>query len=142
MGEKNNEKKNPCREPMYLREKEYFALLRGELERRKGENVDITFRQVRKNNGVCRNACTVRYDEAQIAPTIYLDPYYDHYLHGEAVAESAESILRYCKHKTPEVRFPEDFFQKYDHVPARLGIKLIGTTRNRDFLEDVPHIDM
>ena len=40
-------------------EKEYYDLLRAELERRKGKNVDITFREVRKNNGIFKNACTV-----------------------------------------------------------------------------------
>ena len=75
--------------------KEYFEMLRKELDRLKGEDVDITYRDVRKNNGVYRKACTVRFHDAQVAPTVYLDPYYDHYLHGEAVSESAENILKY-----------------------------------------------
>ena len=77
--------------------KEYFEMLRKELDRLKGEDVDITYRDVRKNNGVYRKACTVRFHDAQVAPTVYLDPYYDHYLHGEAVSESAENILKYCR---------------------------------------------
>lgn len=124
-----------------IREKEYYAMLREELERRKDENVDITFREVRKNNGVHKNACTVRYNESQIAPTVYLEPYYDHFLHGEAVAESAENILQYCRRKTPETTFPADFFKEYGTVRGRLGIKLIGTARNTAFLRDVPHVD-
>ena len=123
-----------------LREKEYYAMLQQELERRKDENVDITFREVRKNNGIYRNACTVRYNDAQVAPTIYLEPYYDHYLRGEAVAESAENILQYCRRKTPEIAFPENFFRDYETVRGRLGFKLIGTARNRALLRDIPHV--
>ena len=80
--------------------KDYFEMLRKELERLKGEDVDITYRDVRKNNGVYRKACTVRFHDAQVAPTIYLDPYYDHYLHGEAVSESAEKELERTENKS------------------------------------------
>lgn len=142
MGRKKTNIKDENAMNFHVKEKEYYDILRGELERRKGEGVDITFRQVRKNNGVSMNACTVRYGDAQIAPTVYLDPYYDHYLKGEAVAESAESILRYCRSKTPSVTIPENFFENYDNVPARLGIKLVCTGRNRTFLNDIPHIEV
>lgn len=121
--------------------KEYFEMLRAELERRKGDDVDITYREIRKNNGVYKNACTVRFHDAQVAPTVYLDAYYDHYLHGEAVSESAENILSYCKKKTPDVSFPPDFFRDYETVRGRLGIKLIGTQRNLELLREIPHID-
>ncbi len=121
--------------------REYFELLREELERRKGDDVDITYREVMKNNGIYKNACTVRYHDAQVAPTVYLDPYYDHYLHGEAVSESAENILNYCKTKTPDISFPPNFFRDFDTVSGRLGIKLIGTERNHELLREVPHIE-
>lgn len=135
----NGEQKNAANPE--IREKEYYDLLSRELEKRAGENVDISIRDVRKNNGVCKKACTVRYNDAQIAPTVYLDQYYDHYLHGEAVADSAENILRYCKCQTPEVTFPENFFKDYSTVRDRLGIKLIGKKQNMAYLQDVPHID-
>ena len=125
-----------------IREKEYYELLSRELEKRAGENVDISIRDVQKNNGVYRKACTVRFNDAQIAPTVYLEPYYDHYLHGEAVAESADNILRYCRCQTPETTLPENFFKEYRTVRGRLGIKLIGKKRNEAFLKDVPHIDL
>jgi hypothetical protein len=96
---------------------------------------------VRKNNGVYRKACTVRFHDAQVAPTVYLDPYYDHYLHGEAVSESAENILKYCRKKTPDISFPENFFRDYDTVSGRLGVKLVGTQRNTEMLQDIPHIE-
>ena len=124
-----------------VREKEYYELLCGELEKHAGENVDISFREVRKNNGIYKKACTVRFNDAQVAPTVYLEPYYDHYLHGEAVSDSAENILRYCKCQTPQVTFPENFFKEYGTVRERLGIKLIGKKRNETYLQEVPHID-
>lgn len=128
-------------EGVCMRESEYYATLRRELEKHVDENVDITFREVRKNNGVCKNACTIRINDAQIAPTIYLDPYYDYYLHGEAVTESAENIINYGRQKTPDTTFPDNFFYSYDSVRNRLGIKLIGTKANKGFLKGVPHVD-
>ena len=125
-----------------LREQEYCEALREELKRRGGTAADISFLVVRKNNGVRKNACTIRFNDAQVAPTVYLDPYYDHYLHGEAVGESAENILRFCRSRTPDVTFPENFFRDYDTVRGRLGIKLIGSGRNRMFLRDVPHVEI
>ena len=75
MTKKQDQRKQSQNSTCLLREKEYYEMLRCELESRKGENVDITFREVRKNNGVRKKACTVRYDDAQVAPTIYLDTY-------------------------------------------------------------------
>ena len=124
------------------REKEYYEMLRKELEIRCGEDVDVTIRDVRKNNGVCKKACTVRFRDAQVAPTVYLEPYYESYLQGEAVAESAENILRYCRQKTPEVNLPDNFFRDYDTVSGRLGVKLIGTEKNSAYLQDVPHVEI
>lgn len=135
----NREQKN-AGDPR-IREKEYYELLSRELEKRAGDNVDISIRDVRKNNGIYRKACTVRYDDAQIAPTVYLDQYYDHYLHGEAVADSADNILRYCRCQTPEVTFPDNFFKDFTTVRDRLGIKLIGKKHNKDYLQEVPYID-
>lgn len=125
-----------------IREKEYYELLRRELEKQAGENADITIRDVRKNNGVYRKACTVRFNDAQVAPTVYLEPYYDQFLQGEAVAESADSILRYCRCRTPGVTFPDNFFRDYGTIKRRLGIKLIGKKQNETYLQDVPHIDL
>ena len=125
-----------------IREKEYYELLRRELEKQAGENADITIRDVRKNNGVYRKACTVRFNDAQVAPTVYLEPYYDQFLQGEAVAESADSILRYCRCRTPGVTFPDNFFRDYGTIKSRLGIKLIGKKQNETYLQDVPHIDL
>ncbi|MBQ2641876.1 MAG: hypothetical protein IJG15_07765 [Lachnospiraceae bacterium] len=124
-----------------VRETEYYKLLQHELEALGGGNVDISIRDVRKNNGIYRKACTVRFAGAPIAPTIYLEPFYDHYLKGEAVSESAQNILDYCREKTPSVTLPENFFREFDTIGDRLGIKLIGTTRNQALLQDVPHVD-
>ena len=138
---KQNREGNSCKqkaEGLCVRKSEYYAMLRSELEKHSDENVDITFREVRKNNGVCKNACTIRFNDAQVAPTIYLEPYYDHYLHGEAVSESAENIINYCRKKTPDTTFPDNFFYSYDSVRNRLGIKLIGTEANRGFLKGSP----
>ena len=73
---------------------------------------------------------------------MYLEPYYESYLQGEAVAESAENILRYCRQKTPEVNLPDNFFRDYDTVSGRLGVKLIGTEKNSAYLQDVPHVEI
>ena len=57
-----------------IREKEYYEMLQKELEKRAGEDTEISFRNVRKNNGVYKKACTIRFHDAQIAPTVYLEP--------------------------------------------------------------------
>ena len=124
-----------------IREKEYYEMLQKELEKRAGEDTEISFRNVRKNNGVYKKACTIRFHDAQIAPTVYLEPYYNHYLDGQAVAESADNILNYCRCSTPDITVPDNFFKEYSTVKDRLGIKLIGKERNEAYLREVPHID-
>ena len=51
---KQNREGNSCKqkaEGFCMRKSEYYAMLRSELEKHSDENVDITFREVRKNNG-------------------------------------------------------------------------------------------
>lgn len=119
---------------------EYMDELRNEILARKGSGTEVTFHDVRKNNGVMLHACTVRENGAGIAPAVYLEPYYEDYLRGVTAADSADDILRAGRMILPGNGFDADVWQDYDKIKSRLGLKLISFQNNRDLLAEVPYM--
>lgn len=93
-----------------------------------------------KNNGVQMRGMTILEKGEKFAPTVYLDDFYQVYLKGVPV----ESVLNhlqtvYAARKQSE-GIEIQYFYQYDTVRNTLRIKIINYEKNRQFLEDVPHM--
>lgn len=101
----------------------------------------IEVREVMKNNGIMWDGLMIHSDQSKIAPTIYLNHYYDEYVRGRTLADIVREIRRLCSdHKIGDDSVV-DFFMEYEQVRPQLGYRLINKARNREFLRDVPHLD-
>lgn len=113
-------------------EKEMRAYMNGKVE--------IHTSTVQKNNGVKMEGLVIRENGERIAPTIYLNCFYERFLQGmemEDVVKEIYTIYQSCKNHPLE---DADFFTDYEQVKNRVVYKLIHRERNRELLEDVPHI--
>ena len=100
----------------------------------------VSFKSVRKNNGIQKEACFVRSGETKIAPAFYLDDFYDeYYKNGRTVRQIAESILYEARMSMPGRKISFDFWKDYNEVKKRLIIKLVGYSGNRELLAEVPY---
>lgn len=104
-----------------------------------GTGFDVTVNKVTKNNNLVLDGLVIKATDTNIAPTIYLNGYYERYEDGamnlDAVVDSI--IDTYSRHNS--VTFDVSTFADFDAVKNRICYKLVNTASNKKFLEDVPH---
>lgn len=116
--------------------------VREEVEKRTGDCYKVRLDDVRKNNGVVLKGLTVTQDDSNISPTIYLNSYYEEYIRGRAtlinvVNDVIDTYHRNKVNQSVDMRY----FLNYESVKRRIIYKLVNTEKNRELLEDVPHIE-
>lgn len=120
----------------------FTTLVREEVERRTGDCYKVRLNDVRKNNGVVLRGLTVTQDDSNISPTIYLNHYYEEYINGRATLVNVVNDVMDTYHKN-KVNQSVDmkYFLNYESVKHRIVYKLINTEKNKELLEDIPHMD-
>lgn len=104
-----------------------------------GSEYQVSCHPVRKNNGVHLDGLMVMSAEANISPTVYLNNYYDQYIHARPLAEIVWEIFQLFK-KAPQLgKIEIDRFSDFSSVRDNIAIKLINYDANRELLKDVPH---
>ena len=95
-----------------------------------------------KNNGKERRGITIVEKGINIAPTIYLEEFYEQYRKGKDIPSIVERIAAFYR----EVRFDEPwdaaFMQEYDQIKNRIVFKVINAEKNAKLLEHTPHKKM
>lgn len=94
---------------------------------------------VHKNNGITLWAVSVMDEDNNIAPSIYLERYYQLYLKGRTVEELTHLIL--AENFRKQIRRPIDteIFQDPDAVCDRVLFRVINYDMNEEFLKEVPY---
>lgn len=120
----------------------FTTLVRDEVEKRTGENYRVRLNDVRKNNGVMLRGLTVMQDDSNISPTIYLNNYYEAYEDGRislgyVVNDVMDTYNRNKVNRSVDMRC----FLDYESVKGSIVYKLVNTQKNRELLEDVPHLE-
>lgn len=111
-----------------------------EVEHRVGKEVNVTVRQVPKNNGVILDGITLMKKGGYMAPTFYLQDFYTELRNGTKMQEIVLQLIEYSLMHPIQNLVPNDFFIKYDSVKEQICFKVIHYERNKKFLEEVPHI--
>lgn len=111
-----------------------------ELKKRLKEEITIKEHKVKKNNGVVYQGLIIQKADSNIAPTIYLDSFYEQYKRGETIESIVERIEQH--YYNGEIAEPVDmeFFREFEKVKDRIAYKLVNAERNRELLEQIPHI--
>lgn len=119
----------------------FTELVQKEVAKKVGENYHVKLNDVMKNNGVVLRGITLLQDGGNISPTIYLNPYYDAYENGEiTIAAIVTDVLETYMQNKSSCNIDMKFFLNYEAVKSRIIFKLINTEKNRELLEDIPHI--
>ena len=109
-----------------------------------GSGVIVDLQEVNKVN-LSLEGLTIRKQGENIAPTIYLNQYFNQFNDGRAMDDIVRDIIRVYENNQPEnimnVFKTEDFYD-FDKMKEKIVLKVINTERNLDLLEQVPHLDM
>ena len=111
------------------------------LSERFDNETTITIQTIKKNNGISYDGLIIREGNINIAPTIYLNTFYNEYCAGKSLDDIVCSIFElYHMHKC-EANFDASFFLDYNHIKDKIVLKLINTEMNNELLKDVPSLD-
>ena len=109
-----------------------------------GDEMVVELQEVTKVN-LSLDGLTIRKRNESIAPTIYLNQYFNQFNDGRAMDDIVQDIIRVYENNQPEnikdVFKTEDFYD-FDKMKEKIVLKVINTERNLDLLEQVPHLEM
>ncbi len=105
-------------------------------------NANVELRTVTKNNDMRLTGLTIRSIESNIAPTIYLEQFYDRYSEGEAMSEILQKIAdTRLRHEVNDT-FCTEQITDFENVKDRIVPKLVNKAWNEELLKDRVHTDM
>lgn len=104
------------------------------------ENEKVFIQSVPKNNGIKLDGLVIIQDEMNIAPTIYLNYYYQKYQEGMDFSEICREILENYKTNKPSIPIDIHFFTDFEKIKSRIVYRLINFRQNLELLDDVPYV--
>ena len=72
----------------------FLETVTNKLQEALGDSYQFTLRPLPKNNGVTLDGLTIQSPGCSVAPTIYLNPYYEQYRHGTDISASRLTTSR------------------------------------------------
>lgn len=105
-----------------------------------GEEYMISMKSVRKNNNITMDGMLIRHCDSSIAPTVYLNPYYEQYAEGRTIAHIAEEVAAvYRNNKNP---WKEEPNFEFSNIRDRILFRVINRTLNEEELMHMPHVEI
>lgn len=105
-----------------------------------GKGVRVTVQKVTKNNGMVLTGLTIMDKTSNLAPTIYLDGYFNEYNNGESMSGICQRILKVYEENKVTDNFDVSMVTDFSRARNRICCKLINAERNAELLTDAPHV--
>ena len=104
-----------------------------------GEGGNITINHVIKNNGCEMDGLVIMEKGKDIAPTIYLDSFYELYTNGENIKNIIRQIEVIYEQNKNNVTFDVSILKHFDTIKDKIVYKVVNYRSNEKLLEQVPH---
>ena len=105
-----------------------------------GEDYTISMKSVRKNNNITMEGLLIRYLDSSVAPTIYLNPYYEQYSEGRTISHIAEEVAEiYRNNRDPWKEAPSFEFSE---IRDKILFRVINRGLNEEELMHMPHVEI
>ncbi len=118
----------------------FLETITEQLQTALGEEFEFTLRPLPKNNGVTLNGLTIQNPASPLAPTIYLDPYYQHHLQGLGTEAIVREILELYRSTPLPSRSTIQDLGNYPALEKKIMFRIIHSVSNQVLLSDIPHI--
>ncbi|MDD3369939.1 MAG: DUF5688 family protein [Lachnospiraceae bacterium] len=105
-----------------------------------GEEINVSVKEVTKNNGVVLVGLLFESPKLNISPTIYLNPYYEAYMDGKKEGEIVREISDVYEKSKMEKNINIEFFLDFEKMKKKIAYKLINFEKNQQLLKNIPHI--
>lgn len=104
-----------------------------------GEGGNITINHVIKNNGCEMDGLVIMEKGKDIAPTIYMDSFYELYTNGENIKSIIRQIEVIYEQNKNNVTFDVNILKHFDTIKDKIVYKVVNYRSNEKLLEQVPH---
>ena len=119
----------------------FVETVKSAMEAMYAEGYIVRVQEVQKNNGLVLNGLTIQKTGVNIAPTIYLDSFYEDYRNGRTLKSIVAAVsATYEQHKI-EKNFSVDMISDFDSVKDKICFKLINAEKNQQILKDIPYVE-
>lgn len=118
---------------------EFMNAMLCEIRGQIGVEVRTELYTVTKNNGTRRTGILFKQTDSNLAPTIYLEEFYQKYLQGQQVPDLADSICNiYQEIRVKKTCDCQNLFD-FNHVKEHIVYKLIRRDANEELLKQIPY---
>jgi len=121
-------------------ERDFFELVKNEVSERIGEDTEIMLKEIEKINGVILHSIIIRPLSSNLAPSIYLDEFYEEYQSGRTFEAIVQSVISIYERFKAEESIDVDKIMDLEAARPNIGMKLIDYSRNTQLLQDVPYV--
>ena len=101
---------------------------------------NVSIQHVKKNNGLELTGITILEGTTNIAPTIYLEGYFNDFCKGESMFSICERIIRVYNENKVTDDFDISMVTDFSRAKNRICYKLVNAERNAELLKTVPHV--
>lgn len=105
------------------------------------KNAKVKIEDFQKNNGVKLKALIIMRNDLNVAPTIYLEGFYEEYKSGATLDDIFDGII--SMNETYQMNRPinTDIFNDFENAKTRIIFTLVNTEQNLEWLDSIPHFD-
>lgn len=118
----------------------FLEHVRQHLQEHLGNGCTITIHKIPRNNGKLMDGLSILMPDTQMAPTVYLNPYFEQYREGMTMDAVIQDILElFYNNPAPTCITPKQMTQ-FDLLEEKIMFKLIHCASNQELLKDIPYI--
>ena len=118
----------------------FVEKVRDAIAKKAGTDYTVVVRDVDKNNGIRLKGLMITGKNCNVAPTIYLDDFYEEYMHGRSLESMVGSIWQLYEAEVPKKDLDMSFYKHFDEVKDRICYRLIDQKQNKELLKQIPHV--
>lgn len=100
---------------------------------------EVQYKEVEKLNGAKHYSLIILEPGSNIAPTLYLEPFFDMYLHTKNWKGTVDRIIRAYQADSFPKRLDMGWFKDFEKVRGLIFHKLVNFETNTELLEDIPY---
>ncbi|MEE0671774.1 MAG: DUF5688 family protein [Enterocloster sp.] len=119
---------------------EFLETMKKQMELALGDGYSLTLRKVQKNNGLVLDGLCIEKDGSPVAPSIYLNPFYEHYLDGVSLETITKKLLTAYQENSYPSFLNQFALSDYASLSSRIAFRLINAASNQSLLKTMPHI--
>ena len=104
-----------------------------------GENSQVVIDKVYKNNGLILNSLSIFFDNTDISPNIYLEPFFNSYMSGRSMDFILMDIIHCYIENFNDLVNEGINLSDYDKIKDNIVIRVINYEKNKELLDNCPH---